>query len=135
MNNVVVPIDHNEIAQVLFEYSEDIPNDFYVNIMDLMKIYYETGNNLNQIHTYLDENKNRINKDLFKKIKKLLKPKFSIKNYCSQNCNCVIICPSCSCSDNNLNECYNCITSISFTCLFILVIIGMVVAVILSQTK
>ena len=83
MNNVVVPIDHNEIAQVLFEYSEDIPNDFYVNIMDLMKIYYETGNNLNQIHTYLDENKNRINKDLFKKIKKLLKPKFSIKNYCS----------------------------------------------------
>ena len=127
MNSVVVPIDHNEIAQLVFDCSEDVPNDFYVNIMDLMKIYYENGNNLPQIHIYLNENENRINKDLFKKIKKLLKQKSKLT--CTFKCNCN--CPECC----TLYECYKCITSLTFTCLFILVIIGMVVAVILSSIK
>ena len=59
--SVVVPINHNELAQLVFECSEDIPNDFYIDIMNLMKNYYENGNNLNEIHVYLNKNEKRIN--------------------------------------------------------------------------
>jgi len=80
----VIPINEHEIAEIIFEYSENIPNDFYVHIMNLVKIYYEHGNNLEEIHNYINENKNRINKDLLIKIKKALKPQEEI------SCNCTI---------------------------------------------
>ena len=45
-------LNEYEIAQIIFDYSEDIPNDFYVHIMNLVKLYYENGNNLQEIHVY-----------------------------------------------------------------------------------
>jgi len=132
-SSVIVPINHNEIIQLIFDCSEDVPNDFYLTIMNLMKNYYEYGNNLEEIHIYLNENKKRINADLFKKIKNLLKP-------VNKSINCTISCPTCSCaclscSNEELYQCYGCITSLAFTCFFILVIIGMIVAVVLVQVK
>ena len=132
-SSVIVPINHNEIIQLIFDCSVDVPNDFYVTIMNLMKNYYEYGNNLEEIHIYLNENKKRINDDLFKKIKNLLKP-------VNKSINCTISCPTCSCacpscSNEDLHQSYRCITSLAFTCFFILVIIGMIVAVVLVQVK
>ena len=69
---VVVPIntDH-EIVDYIFEESERLPNDFYVHIMDLMKKYHDNRSKqvYNEIHSYLLKNENRINNDIFKKIK------------------------------------------------------------------
>jgi hypothetical protein len=127
--SVVVPINHNEIAQLIFECSEDIPNDFYIDIMNLMKKYYENGNNLNEIHVYLNKNKKRINGNLFKKIKKLLEP---VKN------KKIISCPSCEIEFNcccTLHKCYNCITSLQCTILFILILIGIIVTMAVSGMK
>ena len=84
----IVPINEYEIAQIIFDYSEDIPNDFYVHIMNLVKLYYENGNNLQEIHVYIEENKNRIDKHVLLKIKKSLQPQ---KN-CNCNCNCCNCC-------------------------------------------
>ena len=124
--SVVVPINHNEIAQLVFECSEDIPNDFYIDIMNLMKIYYENGNNLNEIHVYLNKNEKRINGILFKKIKKLLEPKIIKRSWeCKMNFNCCC----------TLDKCYNCITSLHCTMLFILILIGIIITLAVSGTK
>ena len=54
----------------IFEESERLPNDFYVNIMGLMKKYHDEGPHVyNEIQVYIDKNKKRINDDIFKKIK------------------------------------------------------------------
>jgi len=47
----VVPIE--TIAEVLFENSENIPNNIYIEFMNLLKEYHEHGNNSQQIHEYL----------------------------------------------------------------------------------
>ena len=70
---MVVPFTiHHEIVEYLFEESERLPEDFYVNIMDLMKKYHDKQEPhvYDEIRVYLDNNKNRINGDIFKKIKK-----------------------------------------------------------------
>jgi len=75
---VVVPInvhnetvDYCEIVDYIFEESERLPNDFYINIMNLMKKYHDQQHPqvYNEIRVYLDKNKKRINGDIFKKIK------------------------------------------------------------------
>jgi hypothetical protein len=72
---IVVPINvynvHHEIVEYIFEESERLPNDFYINIMNLMKKYHDQcGRQVyNEIQVYLDKNKKRINSDIFKKIK------------------------------------------------------------------
>jgi hypothetical protein len=68
--SVIVPI--NDCANLLFENSENIPEDFYVHIMNLLKIYYENGSNLHQIHEFLNKNKNKIDCLLMEKIKESL---------------------------------------------------------------
>ena len=82
----VIPINEHEIAQIIFEYSEDIPNDFYVNIMNLIKKYYEHGNNLQEIHDYIKQNENRIDKNCLINLRKSLKPK--VKFYCNFTISC-----------------------------------------------
>ena len=69
---VVVPVNvHHEIVDYIFEESERLPNDFYINIMNLMKKYHDEccTQVYIEICTYLNNNKNRINGDIFKKIK------------------------------------------------------------------
>ena len=68
--SVIVPI--NECAEIIFENSENIPDDFYIDIMNLFKIYYEDGSNLHQIHEFLNKNTNKINCLLMEKIKESL---------------------------------------------------------------
>ena len=57
--------------------------------MDLMKNYYEYGNNLNEIHVFLQQNENRIDKIILKKIRESIiepKPRFEC------NIDCKIVC-------------------------------------------
>ena len=89
---VVVPI--NECVNLIFENSENIPDGFYLKIMDLLKIYYENGTNLNEIYTFLDGNKSQITHELMKEIKKSLNqylPKTNNIN-CDCSCNCELTC-------------------------------------------
>jgi hypothetical protein len=49
----VVPIDSDKIVEILFENSEEIPNDVYINMMDLMKRYHEREDNEQEIRSYI----------------------------------------------------------------------------------
>jgi hypothetical protein len=65
--SVVVPV--NECVNVIFENSENMPEDFYINIMNLLKVYYDHKTNLDQIHEFLNKNKNKVDNLLMEKIK------------------------------------------------------------------
>jgi hypothetical protein len=73
----VVPIDSdlNNCLELIFEHGDFLPDDFYLTIMNLIKKYYENGNNFHEIHGYLDENLNRIDNELIKNIKGYIKNK------------------------------------------------------------
>ena len=84
--SVVVPI--NECVSLIFENSQNIPEGFYIKIMDLLKIYYEEGTNLNEIDNFLNENKNQITHEFMKKIKNCLYQYLPKKNNCNCDCKC-----------------------------------------------
>ena len=67
---LIVPIEN--ASSFIFEHSEELPNDFYINIMNLLKTYYEFGNNLDEIQEYLEKNENTINPLILKKIREFL---------------------------------------------------------------
>jgi hypothetical protein len=79
---VIVPINDFDIADILFEYSEEIPNDIYIKIMDLLKIYHDDNS---EINFYILEEfyLNNLNEKIINKIKK----KYN-KIYFIVNCNC-----------------------------------------------
>ena len=68
--SVIVPIEN--ASSYIFDRSEELPNIFYIHIMDLLKTYYEFGDNLNEIQEYLDENENTVNPLILKKIRDIL---------------------------------------------------------------
>lgn len=95
--SVVVPV--NECVNLIFENSEDIPEDFYINIMNLLKVYYDRGNNLHEIHEFLNRNKNKINILLMEKIKASLcdflpTPRIVKPNICDLFYNRIFVCTS-----------------------------------------
>ena len=90
---VVVPIDGHEIVSYIFEIAEQIPNDFYINIMDLMKKYYESSANLNEIHEYLNSNEDKVDHTILNKIRNYLTNETSYiekvnRCTCTININC-----------------------------------------------
>jgi len=51
---IVTPIiDSEKIVEILFENSEIIPNNVYLDVMNLMKRYHECGDNEEEIRKYL----------------------------------------------------------------------------------
>jgi len=49
-----------------------MPNDFYVNIMDLIKKSYHDSNKISEIYKYLEQNGSRIKTELLNQIKERL---------------------------------------------------------------
>ena len=85
---VIVPINSDKIVEILFENSEEVPNDIYLNIMNLMKRYHEHGDNENEIRLYLDKVDIKIKKRFEKYINRQIKFE-CIKCDCSYfKCNC-----------------------------------------------
>ena len=78
--NFVVPID--EIAEILFDNSEELPNDIYVHFMNLLKRYHEypCESTEKEIRKYLK----KIDKPLRIKLERYLPP----KPFCVCNCSC-----------------------------------------------
>lgn len=99
--SVVVPIDNNaaKCMEYIFENAEMLPNDFYIDIMNLVKNFHENGNNYSEIHGFLELNKNKVDDSILKQIKIYIKlppepPKetWSFKIECT---GCSIICTAC----------------------------------------
>jgi len=69
--NVIVPID--EIAEILFDNSETLPNNIYIHFMNLLKHYHEypCESTENEIRKYLK----KIDKPLRIKLERYLPPK------------------------------------------------------------
>jgi hypothetical protein len=59
---------------LLFENTQSLPEDFYLVMMNLIKVYYEHRQNLTQIYRYLDQNQQRIDPELLSQIKSYIKP-------------------------------------------------------------
>jgi hypothetical protein len=79
--SVVVPIlettfksDLNECMSLLFENTQSLPEDFYLVMMNLIKVYYEHRQNLNDIYRYLEQNRERVDPVLLSQIKSYIKP-------------------------------------------------------------
>ena len=66
-----VSVNMVNCVDILFEQSENLPGDFYLDIMNLIRNYYEYGNNLEEIHKFLVLNENRIDKKLFQELKSI----------------------------------------------------------------
>ena len=82
MSNIIIPIEN--LAEILFDNSEEIPNDIYITFMDLLKKYHENQDNEKEIRQFLK----KINKPIRIKLQKYLPP----KPLCVINCSCENIC-------------------------------------------
>jgi len=87
--SIIIPIieqhDRNlencsECVEYIFENSENLPDGFYINIMDLLKKYYDYGNNLDDIHNFLEENKKALHETVYNKIKTYLSNETIVNN-------------------------------------------------------
>jgi len=59
-----------ELSYFVFDHSERLPNDFYVDLMNLIKLCYEkNGYSFQIIHDYIKKNEKRIEENLLKEIK------------------------------------------------------------------
>ena len=88
MDSVIIPINEEKIADIIFENSEDIPNDVYINLMKMMKDYHNTNQNGQEIKEYLYLNKARIDTRVYRQIIKQIKN--PTINVCSCSCSSVI---------------------------------------------
>ena len=57
-----------KIANIVFENADRLPNNVYIDLMNLLKKYYET-NDHDDLEKYLNDNVNNIPSDLLLKIK------------------------------------------------------------------
>ena len=76
-------IDSGKIVEILFDNSEEVPNDIYVNVMNMMKRHHEFADNEEEIRSYLST----IDKKYIVKFEKYLNQKPPL---CSFNCVCRI---------------------------------------------
>jgi len=60
------------LVEFIFENSEEMPNDFYVDIMDLIKKSYHDCNKISEIYKFLEQNGSRIKTELLNQIKERL---------------------------------------------------------------
>jgi hypothetical protein len=66
--------DLDECMSLLFENTQILPEDFYLVMMNQIKVYYEHRQNLNEIYQYLDQNQQRVDPVLLSQIKSYIKP-------------------------------------------------------------
>lgn len=79
MDSVIIPINEEIIAEIIFENSENIPNDIYINLMKLMKDYHHNKQNGQEVKEYLNLNKTRIDNRVYKQISNQIKKPKKIK--------------------------------------------------------
>jgi hypothetical protein len=93
----IVPIEH--IAGIVFDNSENIPNNIYIEFMNMLKQYHDHENNSEQIHEYIQN----FDLSLQIKLKKyiyLQKLKiYMSEDYILDNFNCFCFC-------TNRTSCY-----------------------------
>jgi hypothetical protein len=70
--SIIVPIDSEKIVEILFDNSEQLSNDIYVDLMALMKRYHDTEDNEEHIKAYLESKKNVIDSKVLERIKKYI---------------------------------------------------------------
>ena len=118
----IVPIE--DIAEILFDNSEDIPNNIYIEFMNMLKQYHDYGNNSEQIHEYIQN----FDLPLQVKLKKYMSESYRLKgilqklkrymseDYILDNLDCFCFC-------NNRIFCYiKIIVLILFCCgLFVMI--------------
>ena len=92
-------MESEKIVEILFENSDNVPENVYLNIMNMMKVYHEHGNNEHEIREYASEN---VNKELYNKIKNYFSPKqkksIKIKFDFELPVKCCYVCFICFCS-------------------------------------
>jgi hypothetical protein len=76
-------IDSGKIVEILFDNSEEIPNDIYLNVMNMMKRHHEFADNEDEIRAYLSS----IDRKYVKRFEKYLNVS---KFECNIKCECVL---------------------------------------------
>jgi hypothetical protein len=52
----VIQIENETLSEELFEHKEQVPDSFYVQLMDMLKLYHEGAHNEHQIYSILVDN-------------------------------------------------------------------------------
>ena len=98
--NTVVAIDSTKIVEILFENSQNIPENDYIFFMNLMKEYHETGDNEDEIINYVETKiKDPVLKNKIQKYISCKNPKCHCRNlklfcscrFCGVCCGCLFI--------------------------------------------
>ena len=64
--DAVIPIEKELLSEELFEHKEQVPDSFYVQLMDMLKLYHEGACNENQIYSILVDNIDTIDPSVMK---------------------------------------------------------------------
>jgi hypothetical protein len=66
--DVVIPIENGDLSELLFDHKEKLPDSFYLNIMNMLKVYHAGGQNENDIYAELVDNIDKIDPTVMKLI-------------------------------------------------------------------
>lgn len=68
--DVVIPIEDGDLCELLFDYKEKLPDNFYLNLMNMLKVYHSGGHNENDIYNELVDNIDKVDPEVMKLIMK-----------------------------------------------------------------
>ena len=68
--DVAIPIENEDLCELLFDHKEKLPDNFYLNLMNMLKVYHSGGHNENDIYNELVDNIGQIDPEVMKLIMK-----------------------------------------------------------------
>lgn len=68
--DVAIPIENEDLCELLFDYKEKLPDSFYLNLMNMLKVYHSSGHNENDIYNELVDNIGKVDPEVMKLIMK-----------------------------------------------------------------
>ena len=119
-----VSVNMVKCVDLLFEESENLPEDFYLGVMNLIKNYYEYGNNLQELHNFINLNKNRIDKKLFEELKSIFNIEQKSKNQVVVKQGCNIYGKLCKCCVVTCSTILICVPAAFMVCVIVVSVVN-----------
>ena len=66
--DIAVPIENGDLCELLFDCKEKLPDSFYLNLMNMLKVYHSGGNNQDDIYKELVDNIDKVDTEVMKLI-------------------------------------------------------------------
>jgi hypothetical protein len=64
--DVTIPIEDGDLCELLFDHKEELPDIFYIELMNMLKVYHTGGQNEICIYSFLVDHIDKIEPQLIK---------------------------------------------------------------------